>query len=187
MKVKKYAIIGTSCAGKTTTVYNVVGRMRKKGYHIEGLASTDRIYPFEKPKLDYMNEAQAYVVLQQAHLETRMEVRDDLEIMVTDRSTVDFFAYQEYFTKNETDPYYNAMKHFAFDWAKTYDSIFYVEPLPWVNDNKRPADDIRLAVDAVIKSYLPRIPNLIHVPNEVDREDFIIQHISEAQSLELPF
>ena len=42
-RIKKFAVIGTSCSGKTTTVYNVVGKLRKEGIHIEGLTSTDRM------------------------------------------------------------------------------------------------------------------------------------------------
>ena len=187
MKIQKFAVIGTSCSGKTTLVYNVVGQMRKQGYHIEGLTSTDRIYPFEKDKLDIMNEAQAYVVIQQAHLETRMLVRDDLDYILSDRSTVDFFAYQDFFMKDKKDPYYTSMEEFAFNWAKTYDKLFYLGPLPWVNDNKRPDDETRLEIDNVIKSYLPKLNNLIIVPNDVNRENFIIDAIKQTQSNALPF
>ena len=182
-KIKKFAVIGTSCSGKTTLVYNVVGALRKQGMHIEGLTSTDRIYPFEQKKLDYMHEAQSYIVLQQSHLETRISVRDDVDAFLCDRSTVDFFAYYEYFLKDPKNIYYNVLKSFAFNWAKTYDALFYLEPLPWINDNKRPADDLRLGVDYVIQSYLPKLKNLIRIPinsklpKKNEREDFVMATI----------
>lgn len=176
--MKKYAIIGTSCSGKTTTVYNVVGELRKEGYHIEGIISSDRHYTFDAKKLDYMPEAQSYVILQQAFLEANLSTRDDIEILLSDRSPLDFFAYFQYCLADIQEPYFEAMEKLAWTWAKTYDAIFYLEPLPYVSDNKRPNDEFRLGVDKVIKGYLEVLPNLIKINNE-DRINDIIRIIKE--------
>jgi len=179
--MKKYAIIGTSCSGKTTTVYNVVGELRKQGLHIEGIISSDRHYTFDAKKLDFMPEAQSYVILQQAFLESNLSTRDDIQILLSDRSPLDFFAYFEYCLKDDNEPYYQSMKQMVWSWAKTYDAIFYLEPLPYVSDNKRPDDEFRLGVDKIIKSYLPNLPNLINV-NNGDRINEIIRVIKEQNS-----
>lgn len=179
--MKKYAIIGTSCSGKTTTVYNVVGELRKEGYHIEGIISSDRHYTFDAKKLDYMPEAQSYVILQQAFLEANLSTRDDIQILLSDRSPLDFFAYFDYCLKNEEEPYYKSMKNMVWNWVKTYDAIFYLEPLPYVSDNKRPNDEFRLGVDKIIKNYLVDLPNLIKINNE-HRINDIIRIIKEQNS-----
>lgn len=176
--MKKFAIIGTSCSGKTTLVYNVVGNLRKQGLHIEGITSSDRIYPFEQKKLDYLDSAQAYVILQQAFLELRSEVRDDIDILVADRSVLDFFAYYDYCFPDTVHPYYQALTALIPHWMKSYTEVYYVDPLPWVNDNKRPNDEFRLGVDNVLKSYIKNYPNIIYV-QEFNREDFIIHRILE--------
>ena len=177
--MKKYAIIGTSCSGKTTLVYNITGQLRKEGYLIEGLTSTDRIYPFEQSKLDNSANAQAYVILQQIFLENRMSTRDDVKIILSDRSSIDFFAYMDYFISEKND-FFQTIKSFVFDWAKTYDKLFYVEPRPYVSDGKRPNDAFRLNVNKILLEYLPLLPNIIILKN-TDNNEEIIQQIIRSE------
>lgn len=176
--MKKFAIIGTSCSGKTTLVYNVVGNLRKKGLHIEGITSSDRIYPFEQGKLDYLDSAQSYVIIQQAFLELRSEVRSDIDIILSDRSLLDFFAYYEYCFPETIHPYFLSLKSLIEHWMESYEEIYYVDPLPWVDDKKRPNDEFRMNVDKILKSYISNYSNIIHV-QEDDRESFISNRILE--------
>lgn len=175
----KYAVIGTSCSGKTTLVYNVVGQLRKEGYHIEGVVSGDRSYTFNPELLDTSNIAQSYVILQQAFLETKYSVRTDVNIILSDRSLIDFFAYYSYYIADK-DIYYDIMNHLAFEWCKTYDCIFYVSPLPWVDDTKRPPDSERMAVDFILQSYIGTISNIVRVPDN-NREEFVINKIKDDE------
>lgn len=174
----KFAVIGTSCSGKTTLVYNVVGKLRKEGIHIEGLTSSDRIYPFKQEKLDYLDSAQAYVIIQQAFLELRSEVRDDIEIILSDRSLLDFFAYYIYCFKDSQHPYFQGLIGLIGHWMESYEEVYYVEPLPWVDDHKRPNDEFRLGVDEVLKSLISKFPNIVYV-KEDNREDFVSSRILE--------
>jgi nicotinamide riboside kinase len=160
----KVGLIGTSCSGKTTMAYGLVTELRKLGYHAEGVLGSDRKYTFNSSELDINNYAQAYVILQQAFLETQCHTRDDVNVVITDRTPFDFFSYYEYCfygsdIKNET--VYNAMKNFAYEWIKTYDLIFYLSPLPYVSDNKRPNDAFRQAVDLILQK---NIDTLVDVP-----------------------
>lgn len=177
----KIALIGTSCSGKTTTAYNVVGRLRKDGYHAEGCLSSDRNYTFPQSKLDFMHEAQSYVIMQQAFLELKMAVRDDVDICISDRSTIDFFAYYEYCINDKYSPYYIAMKELAFNWLNTYDIVFYLSPLPWVNDGKRPNDEFRLGVDSTLKLILDlnNFRNVIKIENNINSEEFIYNYVKK--------
>jgi len=174
----KIALIGTSCSGKTTTAYELVARLRKSGYHAEGNTSSDRIYPFAQEKLNVLHEAQCYVILQHAFLETRAAVRDDVDIIISDRSVLDFFAYYDYcFKDRQNTAYFKSLKLFVFEWIKTYDLIFYLPPLPWVNDNKRPSDEFRMGVDNVIKSYISELDTIIKIENSIESAEFIDNYI----------
>lgn len=175
--MKKFAVIGTSCSGKTTVVYNIVGRLRKEGYHIEGLTSTDRVYPFKQSKLDTLEQAQQYVILQQALLEVTIECRSDVTSFISDRSVIDFFAYYLYcFPNNSLEK--DVIEEFCIGWANTYEKIFYVKPLPFVDDGKRPNDEFRMNVDKIIDD-LTKVINQVKLikgePNE--REEKIYKEI----------
>tara|TARA_Y100000034_G_scaffold131395_1_gene192029 strand:- start:2232 stop:2783 length:552 start_codon:yes stop_codon:yes gene_type:complete len=153
MKKIKIGIIGTTCSGKTTLVFGLIHRLRKEGYNCEGVIGTDKVYPFNKKKLDTDDEAQVYVMLQQAFLETRKMLQDNIDILITDRSLLDFFSYYKYCMKSRK-PYYRAMKGLVEQWIKTYDIIFYLRPLKYVNDGTRPSEKFRREVDEVIKKDL---------------------------------
>lgn len=171
--MKKFGIIGTSCSGKTTAVYNIVGNLRRNGIHIEGVVSTDRIYPFEKDRLDYLDSAQCYVILQQGLLETIRETRSDLNCFLTDRTPLDFLAYYDYFIKNKNEYKFESMNNFVYSWMKTYDLLFYLPPLPWVDDSKRPPDQIRNSIDQIILQYITKL-NVLKIDKDLNPDDRIL-------------
>lgn len=174
--MKKYALIGTSCCGKTTAVHSIVGTLRKEGYFIDGITSLDRNYTFDYKQLDTNPKAQAYVILQQAFNEMRIETRDDTDILLSDRSVVDYFAYMMVSTPGNV--YCDAMRNLVMKWVKTYDTLFLLKPLPYVKEQKRPSDDFRMMVHNVLSELVAMISNVVVVPEPIEeREAFICEVI----------
>jgi len=133
-------------------VYNIIGTLRKKGYHCEGITSTDRSYPFKQERLDYDDIAQTYVILQQMFSEMKQHIRDDIDFFISDRSAFDFFAYYEYCIKDNNHK--KMIKNIIKEWIKSYDYIFVYKPLPYVSDGKRPNDEFRINIDKQLMSMV---------------------------------
>ena len=174
---RKYAVVGTSCSGKTTALYSITGDLRKRGCQVEALVSLDRKRYFDPVLLDYDATAQANIILQQALLETRACLRGDMAFVLADRSVIDFFGYAVYCIEDKEQPTYRAIELFVHEWVKTYSQLFFYGPLPWVSDGKRPSDEFRMAVDPIIRSLVLGLPNVTEVPDGVDREEFVTEYI----------
>lgn len=150
--MKKLALIGTSCAGKTTTCLAVAHALKMRSIKAEAITSTDRRHGFCHADLSTSEDAQAFIILQHASVEAFWGARRDAEIIVSDRSVLDFYAY--YVASFGRSPRRNAIEDFVYGWLATYDALVYLPPLPFVDDGKRPPDDFRLRVDRVLMSMI---------------------------------
>lgn len=156
-KVHKFGIIGTSCAGKTTLAHTLVGRLKSYGILADGLFSQDRKFSFDKKYIE-SEAAQNWMVANLISKEVDIVLHGDVEVFITDRTPIDLFAYYAYQHDTELS---RACWAYALEWAKTYDALYYLAPLPYHDDGKRPSDDFRNAVDDVlVNRLLPQVPNV---------------------------
>lgn len=144
-KPKKFAIIGTSCSGKTTLTYQILSELKRRGVNADGVIQQDRRLAFERWKLETEKEAQYWVILNMAKKEVEMQL-NDVEVIVSDRSVLDFYAYLE--TMYGRD---EMMWEFVKRWIDTYTAVYYLGPLPYENDGKRPSDEFRMKVDQKLR------------------------------------
>jgi len=153
--VKKVALIGTSCAGKTTTALGLTYALKKKGILAEVLASTDRKHLFSQETMQNSEDAQCNIILNQVQNETFWSVRGDVEVLISDRSCLDYFAYYSYQMqgKDRKDRFL-AMRELVRYWVGTYSKLYLLTPLKFVDDGKRPSEDFR---DGVHKHLLKLI------------------------------
>src|SRR3989344_7576787 len=92
---KKYALVGTSCVGKTTLVHKLSDLLHKDlpGIHIEVIEEAARIY-FTYNKTDqpfsYFHQLQIQTL---AKLQEQMAYFKNPHITLTDRSVLDDIAY----------------------------------------------------------------------------------------------
>ena len=59
----KVAMIGSSCAGKSTLVYSLIGRLKKQGILAEGVVSTDRKFSYPKSLLVESEDIQFIILI----------------------------------------------------------------------------------------------------------------------------
>lgn len=87
--------------------------------------------------------------------ENRQSVRTDIDFFVSDRSAFDFYCYYEYCIP--ANDYKQSIKLMVDEWVKTYDYIFFYEPLSFVDDGERPDNDFRMAVNLVIEDGITEL------------------------------
>lgn len=149
--MSKYGLIGTSCAGKTTLAHTLTGRLKSYGVLVDGVYSQDRKLTFDVSYLE-TEMAQNWMVTNLITQEVAMESRSDVNILLSDRTPLDLLAYYAY--QFPDSPLFAAMKAYVLEYCKTYAALFYLEPLPYQDDNKRPDDTFRLAVDKCLLDLL---------------------------------
>lgn len=143
---QKFAIIGTSSAGKSTLTYELMGKLKRLGILAEGVFQQDRRLCFDREKLETEIMAQYNVIFNMVCRETEMLLRDGTDMILSDRSVLDFYAYMEH--------QYGRIDHvwqFIVEWCKTYDALYYLEPLKYHDDGSRPPEEFRDKVDSVLK------------------------------------
>ena len=152
---KKFGLVGTSCAGKTTTALKIASQLKEDGYNADLIHNQDRRLPFDREYLDTDIFAQYWCIFNQIAKECEVVVGRPEKIVVTDRTPLDFYAYGQYQYESDRDIWYTIR-----DWiSMTYDTVFYLDPLELEQDGARPDDEFRLGVDAVIQELLEECPN----------------------------
>jgi len=170
--VMKFGIIGTSCAGKTTLAHALVSRLKSYSILADGLFSQDRKFSFDRKYLP-TEAAQNMMITNLISKEVDLSLHGDVEVLITDRTPIDLFAY---YAHQYDTPLSRACWAYAKEWAKTYTQLYYLAPLPFQDDGKRPADDFRLQVDEKLKELIQEVPNVV----EIGRHDVlnsILNHI----------
>jgi nicotinamide riboside kinase len=159
-KVKKFALIGTSCAGKSTMVYDLLHRLKMRNVNADGVLQQDRRFSFERERLEDDPMAQWSFIANQIKTEADMMLRPGVDVLVSDRSPLDFYAYYEWQYGENVH-----LKNMVFHWCQqTFESLYLLDPLPYVNDGARldetgrnEADEVinRLATEAITKWSIP--------------------------------
>lgn len=156
MPPRKYALVGSSGAGKTTLVYQVAGLLKVAGVHVETVISGDRRLPFPADRLEDTLDAQAYVIVNQARLELDRSCTQGIDVVLSDRSVVDFLIYaRETFPNAWDSVVMRSLEAFVKSWQLTYDQLFYV-PMRAQYDTveARPSESFARRVDDAIVRYL---------------------------------
>lgn len=168
---KKFGIIGTSCAGKTTLAHQLIGRLKSYGVLADGLFSQDRKFSFPLAQLE-TEAAQNWMITNLIAKEADLILHPDVDVYITDRTPVDLFAYYAY---QYDTPLSRACWNYVKAWATTYTALYYLEPLPYQDDNKRPTDEFRMGVDEKLLKLLEEIPNVVCIPRNEVLVDIMVQ------------
>ena len=156
---KKYAFIGTSCAGKTTTAYGVLAALKVMKVSCDGVMQQDRRINFDLEKLisnDTGRLGRYHVVCNQILREVEMTLKD-FAVLVSDRSPLDLYAYyEEQFGVNEP------LKAMVIDWCiNTFEYLFFLSPLPYKDDQQRPPEDIRDSIGDTLLKIIATVPKAL--------------------------
>lgn len=138
MNTKKYALIGTSCVGKTTLVTALTRTLAKEisGIKIEMVEEAGRIYFTHNPT----NEPFTY--FHQRQVQTLQKLQEQIayfknpHIILTDRSVLDAVAYLKAMGANGHAKNLLSKER---DWLGSYNYFFLLDPkgVPYKTDNIR--------------------------------------------------
>lgn len=135
---KKFALIGTSCVGKTTLLLELKKVLQKK-YKNKNIITVPEAarYYFEKRKVrkpfSYINQYNIQSLAKEFEKKAEMQKPD---IIICDRSVLDAVAYTHAAGKKQnTKKIFNRID----DWLKTYQHLFLLDP----NDIDYKIDSIR--------------------------------------------
>lgn len=177
-KVKKFALIGTSCAGKTTLVYDLLHKLKMRNVNADGVLQQDRRFCFDRARLEDDPIAQWSFIANQIKAEADMMLRPGVAVLVSDRSPLDFYAYYEW--QYGVNPH---LKNMVFNWCQqTFEAMYLLSPLPYVDDGARLDEEGRNEADEVINRLVTEAIKEWSIPivrvNEqgVKRED-VFGHI----------
>ncbi|MFA7245014.1 MAG: ATP-binding protein [Candidatus Magasanikbacteria bacterium] len=149
----KIAIIGAHSTGKTTLVNKLKHTLENLGKKVIIIQELARHCPFpinEKTTVD----AQKWIMKNQISKENEIDHSD--KILITDRATIDNFAYLHRVADEETSREYEKI---AFGHSHTYDLIFKTQKLDITveNDGVRTTDDdFRNLIDNLINQFLEK-------------------------------
>jgi predicted nucleotidyltransferase len=167
--VQKFGFMGTSCAGKTTLALETLARLKRAGVHADGVLQLDRRFSFQRELLEIDPIAQWSFITNQVKAEADMMLRKGVDVLVCDRTPLDFYAYYEWqYGVNE------ALKNFVFEWCKTtYTKIWYLPPLPYINDGMRLDEVGRDEADSFVVKVSNEAADVMNVEFVTNRESVI--------------
>ena len=159
----KIAYTGTNCSGKTTAALDTTVRLKLAGVLAEVVSSQDRKISWKDDHFPVDYRAHYGMMTNLIHAEVQAELKGDAQVVVTDRSILDLYAIATY--DHPTNPQIAAMEQMVLAWASSYTRIYYLEPLPYQADNKRPNDDFRMATHGQLIKLMDKyqLPNVVRV------------------------
>jgi len=167
----KIAFIGSHSVRKSNAVHAFASTIGRAGLSVEVGREVIRFNPLGMNEAA-TPEAQLWVLM--AQVQQELELRNRAEVLVTDRSVVDNFAYYLRVTDG-ADPY--AVEPLVRRWAQTYD--LFVRLLPDValladgvrSTNDAFRDEIEAILDRILPQYLAD-DRLVNVPASQVTEAF---------------
>lgn len=145
-------LIGTACSGKTTMALKLGGRLREAGIRAEVSSSVDRTMTW--PVSSYAADHLAHYGMLAAHIlkETQLVLSPDTEVVIVDKTPLDLAAYCVVDHPNHLET--EKFRLLCLDWMQRYSRLYYLPPLPHVDDGKRPDDDFRMKVHTALETLL---------------------------------
>jgi nicotinamide riboside kinase len=167
----KIAFIGSHSVRKSNAVHAFASTIGRTGVSVEVGREVIRFNPLGMNEAA-SPEAQLWVLM--AQVQQELELRNRAEVLVTDRSVVDNFAYYLRVTDG-ADPY--AVEPLVRRWAQTYD--LFVRLLPEValradggrSTNDAFRDEIESILDRILPQYIAA-DRLVNVPASQVTESF---------------
>lgn len=153
----KISFIGSHSVRKTNAVHSFAGAVGRSGRSVEVGREVIRFNPLGLNE-GATPEAQLWVIM--AQIQQELELRNRAEVLVTDRSVIDNFAYYLRTTRGE-DPF--DLKPLVRNWCNTYDLMVRLLPdVPLKVDGVRSTNDrFRNEIEQILDTILPA-----HVPDD---------------------
>lgn len=121
--MKKYAVIGSHSAGKSTLCYEMASYLKKKNLNVDIVQERVRFSPF--PFNDKMTE-QTSLWTYHAQICRELEAEaKGFDTIICDRSPLDTFIYAEHFNLKSQN--IDLARRSAINWLSTYEKIILID------------------------------------------------------------
>ncbi len=181
MAAFKYAFTGTNCSGKTTMALAVTARLKRQAILAEIVCSQDRKISWKDDYFPFTPIAHYGMITNLIHAEVAASLKGDADVIITDRSVLDLYAIMA--TDHPDHSMTLALEPTILEWLETYTRIYYLAPLAYQEDGKRPADDFRMRTHAMLRRFMDKysLPNV----EEVDRTE-VYKQIAQDMGFHVP-
>ncbi len=157
----KIGLMGSHDTGKTTLGFSICGKLKTKHYNVDFVAEVARHIPVQLTVNEGTNfDAQYWILNQQINEEILAKLRG-ANMIVTDRTVVDNYAYAYRaalpHVKQISARDLGVMEAKCLHWVKTYDFLFYIGiPDKRMEDDGFRATDkkFQLEIDDCIKKII---------------------------------
>lgn len=178
----KFALIGTHATGKTTKVYEVTTKLKKRGYSVEMITEVIRSCPQHLSiNKKTTKKSQRWITSKQIIEEIEKD-KPHIDIIISDRSVIDPIIY----AKANNIKNLKMLNVIVKEWVETYDKLFYLEK----NEKLLQDDGFRSVdkkfwskVDTVFKEFLDdntTIKNKTVFTNPLKENNTIIKEIENT-------
>jgi hypothetical protein len=159
----KVAFTGTNSSGKTTMALGVTARLKLEHVLAEVVSSQDRKITWKDDHFPVNPIAHYGMVTNMIHAEVQAQLKGDADIVITDRSALDLYSIA--CTDFPNDPMIADLNPTVLAWMKTYTKVYYLPPLDYQEDGKRPPDSFRMRTHATLLRLIEslKLPNLVMV------------------------
>ncbi|MBD3226975.1 MAG: AAA family ATPase, partial [Candidatus Lokiarchaeota archaeon] len=154
----KIGILGTHHSGKTTLGHSLVGALKSGGIVSGWVGEVARDCPLS------INEETTFysqIWILNSQINREIEKQNINEVIVTDRTVIDNFAYAQRVAKkskiNKRD--IEVIESFVKYWASTYDFLFYLSRLKIGSDNdmiRAKNEQFQIEIDHNIKNLIKK-------------------------------
>lgn len=177
----KYAFTGTNCSGKTTMAMAVAARLKRHAVLAELVSSQDRKVTWKDDYFPFTPVAHYGMITNLIHAEVQAMLKGDADVIITDRSVLDLYAIM--CTDHPSHSMTIGLRQTVLAWMSTYTKVYYLAPLPYQEDGKRPADDFRMKTHATLRHLMERydLPNVV----EIGRDE-VYQQIAKEMGFYVP-
>lgn len=161
----KVAFTGTNSSGKTTMALTTAGRLKENHVLAEVVSSQDRKITWKDEHFPVDYRAHFGMISNLVKAEVEAELKGDALIVVTDRSVLDLYAIA--LTDHPDDPWVICgLGPYVKAWVESYTRIYYLPPLAYQEDGKRPPDEFRMRTHATLRRLIEvhEFDNVVEMP-----------------------
>jgi hypothetical protein len=155
----KIAFTGTNSSGKTTTTLEVTSRLKSQHHYLaECVTSQDRKVTWKDEHFPVNPQAHYGMISGLIYAEVSASLKGDADVVVVDRSILDLYSIA--LTDHPKHSLITGMRGMIEEWMSTYTKVFYLPPLDYQEDGKRPPNEFRMRTHQTLLNLIPQFPGI---------------------------
>lgn len=162
----KFAFTGTNSSGKTSMALDTTARLKFQHVLAEVVSSQDRKITWKDDHFPVDPRAHYGMICNLINAEVQAELKGDAHVVITDRSVLDLYAI--FVTDHPGHYMTKGLEQMVRAWMTSYTRVYYLPPLKYQEDGKRPSDEFRMKTHATLRMLMEKhaFTNVVEIPRE---------------------